>query len=92
MLYTRNLLVQVVARGSRMLGRLYCGPFTVLEKLTSAYRLDLTPHMRVRPVFHVSQLKLYKKPEDTIRTYRKPDPAITAIGEEEYEVEEVIKH
>ena len=70
LLSTRNLLVQVAARGSRKLGPLYCGPFAVLEKLTSAYRLDLPPHMRVHPMFHVSQLKLCKKPEDTMRRYR----------------------
>ena len=54
LLSTRNLPVQVAARGSRKLGPLYCGPFTVLEKLTLAYRLDFPPHMRVHPMFHVS--------------------------------------
>ena len=48
--------------------------------------------MRVHPVFYVSQLKMYKKPKDTMRTYLKPDPIIIAVGEEEYEVEEVLKH
>ena len=43
-------------------------------------------------MFHVSQLKLYKKPEDTMREYRKPDPVITAAGEEEFEVEGIINH
>ena len=37
LLSTRNLPVQVAARGSGKLGPLYCGPFTILEKLTSAY-------------------------------------------------------
>ena len=43
-------------------------------------------------MFHVSQLKLYKKPEDTMRTYKKPDPVITAAREEEFEIEEIINH
>ena len=91
LLSTRNLPVQVAAGGSRKLGPLYCGPFTVLEKLTSAYRLRLPPHMKVHPVFHVSQLKLYRKPEDSSRRYEKPDPIMTETGEE-YEVEEILNH
>ena len=43
LLSTRNLPVQVAAGGSRKLGPLYCGAFTILEKLTSAYKLDLPP-------------------------------------------------
>ena len=92
LLSTKNLPVVVAAGGSHKLGPLYCGPFTMLEKLTVAYKLDLPPHMKVHPVFHVSQLKLYRKPEDTTRTYRKPDPIVTATGQEEYEVEEVVNH
>ena len=91
LLSTRNLPVQVATGGSRKLGPLYCGPFTILEKLTSAYRLDLSPHMKVHPVFHVSQLKLYRKPEDAMRRYEKPDPIITNASEE-YEVEEILHH
>ena len=43
-------------------------------------------------MFHVSQLKLYKKPEDTMRMYSKPGPVVIAAGEEEFEVEEIINH
>ena len=92
LLSTRNLPVQVAIGGCRKLGPLYYGPFIVLQKLTSAYRLDLPQHMRVHLVFHASQLKLYKKPEDTTRTYQKLDPIITVAGEEEFEVEEIINH
>ena len=89
-LFTRNLLVQLAIGSGGKLGPLYCGPFIVLEKLASAYRLDLPLHMRVHPVFHVSQLKLCKKPKDTMRTYKKPNPVITAAREEEFEVQEII--
>ena len=48
--------------------------------------------MQIHPVFHVSQLKLYKKPTNEARTYQKPDPIMTNAGQEEYEVEEIINH
>ena len=92
LLSTRNLPVQVATGGSHKLGPLYYGPFIVWEKLKSAYRLDLPPHMRVHPVFHVSQLKLYRKQEDTMRTYKKPDPVIMDAREEEFEVKDIINH
>ena len=92
LLSTRNLPVQVAAGGSRKLGPLYCGPFTVLEKYTAAYKLKLPPHMKIHPIFHVSQLKLYRQPTNETRTYQRPDPILTTAGEEEYEVEEIINH
>ena len=91
LLSTKTLPVAVAAGGSRKLGPLYCGPFKVIEKLTAAYRLELPPHMQIYPVFHVSQLKLYRKPEDEERRYTKPGPVITAEGEE-YEVDEIVRH
>ena len=38
----------------------YCGPFQVLERVGPvAYKLALSPHVKVHDVFHVSLLKRY---------------------------------
>ena len=78
--------------GSRKLGPLYCGPFIVLEKYTAAYKLKFPPDMKIHLTFHVSQLKLYKKPMNEARTYQNPDPILIDAGEEEDEVEQIINH
>ena len=92
LLSTKTLPVVVAAGGSSKLGPFYYGPFVVPEKNRTAYKLDLPPHMKVHPVFHISQLKLYKRPTDAARTYEKPGPVIVGEGTEEYEVDEVINH
>ena len=92
LLSTRTLPVKVAVGGTRKLGPLYCGPFRILEKYTSAYHLELPQHMQIHPVFHVSQLKLYRKPTNEAQTYQKPDAIMTNASQEEYEVEEIINH
>ena len=92
LLATKTLPVVVAAGGSSKLGPLYCGPFEVIEKYRTAYKLNLPPHMKMHPVFHVSQLKLYRRPTDAARTYEKPGPVIVDEGAEEFEVDEIINH
>ena len=48
--------------------------------------------MQIHPIFHVSQLKLYKKPTSEAQTYQKPYPIMIDAGQEEYEVEQIINH
>ena len=92
LLSTRNLTPMMTTGGSHKLGALYIGPFKVIEKFTSSYRLELPEHMKIHPVFHVSQLKLYRVPEESRRRHHRPEPVITAEGNEEYVVEEIVNH
>ena len=68
------------------------GPFKIEEIVGEsklAYHLQLPPQMRVHPVFHVSDLKLYIS--SSRKQYSRPDPEIIE-DHEEYEVEKVLDH
>ena len=56
-----------------------------------AYGLDFPPTWRIHPIFHVSNLKRFHQSEELERGERPPYP-IVVDGEEEYEVEAILKH
>ena len=85
-LNTRNLQ-QLDKHLPLKLCRRWIGPFKV-EKVVSlvAYRLNLPPSWKIWPVFHVSNLKRFRRSNEFVREDQ-PLPPILVDGEEEYEVD-----
>ena len=74
------------------LRRHWIGPFKVAKVISPvAYGLDLPPDWRIHPVFHVSNLKRYIRSDEFVRE-ELPPPPILVDGEEEYEVEAILRH
>ena len=74
------------------LRRCWVGPFKIAKVISPvAYGLDLPPAWRVHPVFHVSNLKRFKRSEEFERE-EQPPPPVMVEGEEEYEVEAILRH
>ena len=70
----------------------WVGPFKIAKVISPvAYGLDLLPAWRVHPVFHVSNLKRFKRPEEFERG-EQPPPPVMVEGEEEYKVEAILRH
>jgi hypothetical protein len=64
------------------------GPYTVSKVISSvAYRLDLPPHLKLHPVFHVSQLLEVNLPPDGDLRVVNPPPPEEIDGEEHYTVD-----
>lgn len=87
-LSTRNI---VTTRQSKKLDHRYIGPYKVLEKISDlVYRLELPPHIKIHPVFHVSLLHSHR--ENTIPDRLPIVPPITIVnGQEEYEVDKIME-
>ena len=72
--------------------RRWIGPYRVTRVISPvAYGLDLPPTWRIHPVFHVLNLKRFHRSEEFEREDRAPSP-IVVDGEEEYEVEAILRH
>ena len=65
------------------------GPFKVIEKRGSLYKLDLSNTIKVYPVFLV--ILLFKDPDNALSgQVNEPPPPVNIEGELEYEVEEIL--
>ena len=65
------------------------GPFKVMEKRGSLYKLDLSNTIKVHPVFPV--VLLFKDPDNALSgQVNEPPPSVNIEGEPEYEVEEIL--
>ena len=74
------------------LRRRWIGPYRVAKVIfLVAYKLDLPLAWRIHPVFHVSNLKRFQRSKEFKREERPPSPVVVN-GEEEYEVEAILRH
>ena len=68
------------------------GPFKITKVLSSlSYQLEIPKSWKIHPVFHASLLTPYKENDIHGPNYLKPPPDLID-GEEEYEVEWILKH
>jgi hypothetical protein len=60
-------LIQYSSRPCRKLGQKYIRPYKVVEVLEKeAYRLELPKALAMHPVFHTSQLRKYRDPQEFV--------------------------
>ena len=83
----------VPAIKSKKLGPQLVGPFKILERIGRlAYKLELPANMRIHDVISVAHLEPATDPaEDPYRRRRLPAPAVVIEGEEEYEIEKLLR-
>jgi hypothetical protein len=78
----------------RKLAPRWIGPFTITAIVSPvAYRLELPPHIRIHPVFHISQLKEHHaNPDQFPDRHQPPPPPIIINNEPEWEVDTILEH
>jgi transposase InsO family protein len=79
-----------LSRPSQKLAEKAAGPFTILEKVGNAYRLDLPASIKVHPIFNPEKLRRAATTEPLRGQIPDPQPPIEVDGHEEYEVEQVL--
>ena len=73
--------------------RHYLGPFKVVKIISPvAYTLELPSSWRIHPTFHVEKLKKFERSEEFKRNIGSPPEALAVEGEQEFEVEAIIRH
>ena len=78
-------------RPTKNLRRRLYGPFKVLQKRGNiAFKLDISPHCKIHPVFHVLLLEPYKVSDRPNREQPRREPE-DVEGDMEWEVEKIVK-
>ena len=86
---TRNLKIKNM---NKKLASKHAGPFTILRVLSPlTYELKLPKHWNIHNKFHITLIKPYVETDAHGPNYTKPPPEIID-GEQEYEVEKIIRH
>lgn len=86
LLATKNIETK---RQNKKLDYKYIGPYKILEKISeNNYRLDLSPKVRLHPVFHIS---LLESTEGNIMAKYGNEHETEVEGPEEYEVEKILE-
>ena len=71
----------------------YIVPFNLVKVVSPvAYTLQLPSNWRIHPTFHVEKLKKFERSEVFQHTVSLPPEALEVEGEQEFEVEAIIRH
>ena len=84
---------QVPVITSKKIGSQLVGSFKVLERIGRlVYKLELSPNMKIHDIVSVAHLEFVIDPaEDLYRRRRLSASAVVVEGEEEYEVEKLLR-
>jgi hypothetical protein len=79
-----------MGRPSRKLAEQSVGPYTIIEKVGNAYRIDLPESIKVHPVFHPEKLRKASSSEPLEGQILTPQPPVQVNGQDEWDVEQII--